>query len=31
MSITELTHRAAPTVLVIGLPDPPSIALYILQ
>ena len=30
-SITELTHCAAWTALVIGLPDPPSIAPYILQ
>ena len=30
-SITELTHRAARTVLVVDLPDPPSIAPYILQ
>ena len=31
MSITELTHCAAWTALVIGLPDPPSIAPYMLQ
>ena len=31
MSITELTHHTARTALVIGLPDPLSITLYILQ
>ena len=31
MNITELTHSAAQTVLVDGLPDSLSIALYILQ
>ena len=31
MNITELTHSAARTALVDGLPDSPSIALYILQ
>ena len=30
-SITKLTHCAARTVLIIGLPDPLSIAPYILQ
>ena len=29
-NITELTHCAAQTVLVVGLPNPPSIAPYIL-
>ena len=31
MSITELTHHAVQTVLVVGLPNPLSITLYILQ
>ena len=31
MNITGLTHCAAQAALVIGLPDPPSIAPYILQ
>ena len=31
MSITKLTHCAVRTVLVISLPDPPSITPYILQ
>ena len=31
MSITDLTHHAARTALIIGLPDPLSITLYILQ
>ena len=30
-NITELTHRAVRAVLVVSLPDPPSIAPYILQ
>ena len=30
-SITELTHCAVQTALIVGLPDPLSIALYILQ
>ena len=31
MNITRLTHHAAWAVLVVGLPDPPSITPYILQ
>ena len=30
-NITGLTHRTAQAALVVGLPDSPSIALYILQ
>ena len=31
MNITGLTHRAVQAALVVGLPDSPSIAPYILQ
>ena len=30
-NITKLTHHAARTALVVGLPNSPTIALYILQ